>query len=672
MLTHTGERAYECTYCGKKFGTKHNLIVHINTHTGQFPHGCPHCEKRFPRTKQLRKHMQSHKKEQSLVDAVHNDISGLSDPHSQEDESADHNDLDYSPEGVKDELDYEPPPLEVSSTVMNHRHQTEIQDHSYFSVSCMGSSKPVSSMGKKTQTTTKHTEMPGDKREVHDDPNADDFNQEEIAVQENEGFSKGKPSSVTNTSASRHGNPPNNEVEKGAVAKPVLVPPGLKGADDLYWNARMLEQKNSDTGEKPYVCSHCQRGFTREASLKIHMESHEGLRPHTCLHCGMAFKRLHHYTDHMRIHLGIKPYKCEECGKEFARPAQLKRHSSSHEKQRLRNKNQQHQAREKPSPVIKTNQTSSTLLDRSNIRNPFSPEIRKQAVKSDGGDIHLGDNPVKKVDRTDCKSDEAVNVKTVSIVFHLQNPMNDSATNDSCLDNQGVSTVVKTKDAFMLRQKRPDAGGENRHECPYCSKTFQSASLLKEHINEHISAIPHKCPECGKGYATLSGLRKHCALHSAEKAVTDCNVETTSQGHLETDIDTSTKEAGISDQQGSLEQSTSMRRTGQLGDHVYSATPTISAVHEVKAISAVHEVKSISAVKEVKALNPDLKPNSYKVKEISDKVSRRMNRQLREQVQSETSVSKPDLQIGKIVVLPRSTKRKPFNGKPRERPKRHS
>ena len=743
MLTHTGERAHECKYCGKKFSTKQNLIVHINTHTGQFPHGCPHCEKRFPGMKQLRKHMQSHKKEQSLINAVYNDISGRSDPPSQEDESADQTDLDYSPEGVKDELNYEPPPLEGSSAVMNNRYQIELQDHSYFSVSCMGSrsSKPVSSMGEKSQTTTERTEMPSDMMEVHDDPSIYDIDQEE-----NAGFSHSneKTSSVTNTSASKHGktyeraflehdekpvhkphigeiepakgNPPKNEVIKETVAKPVLVPKSHPPKTEVIKEAvakpilfpkghppknqvikeavakpllfpkghptknqvikeavakpllfpkghppknevikeavakpvlvplRLKGSKNSDTGEKPYVCSYCQRGFMKEASLKLHIESHEGI----CLHCGIVFKKLHHYTDYMRIHLGIRQDKCIECTKEVERPAQLNRHSSSHEKQRLQNENQQHQPKKKTTPGAKM----SNLLNLFETRNPktftVSSEILKQAVKS--GDIHLGDNPVKEVDQTECKSDEGGNIKTFSLMFHLQNQKHDSITDDSCLKNQGVSTVLKTKDAFMLKDNRPDTEGENHHECPYCSKTFQSASLLKEHIDEHMGAIPHKCPECGKGYATLSGLRKHCTLHSAEKAVTECNVETTNQGHLETNINTITKEAAISDSQGSLEQTASLRSTEQFGDHVYSATPAISAVHEVKSISAVHEVK---------ALNSDLKPNSYKVKEISDKVSRRMNRQLREQVHSESSVSKPALQIGKIVVISRIARKTP-------------
>ena len=69
MMTHRGEKPFECQSCGMNFTRKYDMLRHVKKiHENirpvkEKPHQCEYCEKAFENMYQLTRHLRSHTNE---------------------------------------------------------------------------------------------------------------------------------------------------------------------------------------------------------------------------------------------------------------------------------------------------------------------------------------------------------------------------------------------------------------------------------------------------------------------------------------------------------------------------------------------------------------------------------------------------------------------------------
>ncbi|XP_051956393.1 zinc finger protein ZFP2-like isoform X2 [Xyrauchen texanus] len=214
----------------------------------------------------------------------------------------------------------------------------------------------------------------------------------------------------------------------------------------------------------PYMCHQCGKSFRRKESLNYHKMIHTGEKPYKCHLCEKSFKSAPSLTYHLRCHLGVRPFECDKCGKTFVGESCLKRHLQVHTKEK-----------------------------------PYKCSVCGKSF-------------------------------TGLYYFKVHQKMHTGVRAHGCFEC-GKTFITASQ---LNRHQRIHTEGKP-YKCSHCGKTFTRSEDLKIHDRIHTGEKPYKCSYCGKSFSYSQYLKSHERIHTGEKPYhcSSCGRSFTQSAHLQ-------------------------------------------------------------------------------------------------------------------------------------------
>lgn len=235
-----------------------------------------------------------------------------------------------------------------------------------------------------------------------------------------------------------------------------------------------MKTQSKTTKPKSFKCDFCEKLFSHNCFLQLHMKIHTGDTPFHCTICPKKYVSNARLKVHLVSHSGLKPFKCGQCDKSFPRKGDLKKHEPMH-------------------TGIK-----SFKCDQCELAFRQMKCLKVHAVI-----MHSGEKPFK------CELCDKAFVIRNYLDRHKLTHRNNSERPHKC--DQCDKTY---KDPCHLRRHKRTSCQKNLFKCSLCNRSFLLAHLLEVHMKSHITnecvkeeaGLAIKCEGISSGIKRETGL----------------------------------------------------------------------------------------------------------------------------------------------------------------------
>ena len=257
-------------------------------------------------------------------------------------------------------------------------------------------------------------------------------------------------------------------------------------------------RKHHYTESPQYSCPICGIRFYVEYQFKKHMSSHTGQIPYTCSLCRKGFQFKTERNSHfLKTH--IKSNKCVDCGKWFLSKAQVNHHKGtgkcgvSQGVQHEVSRDGQFVSEDLPS--FEENGADGTHTCTICIEGFTSmSDLKAHAV------LYMDDEDVHTCKQCGMKYINKEELLSHSSFHNEPKLFNCSECYKRFLTPQNLGKHVKKH--------------KNLHRCGYCNQTFSCKAEMRKHVKE---TSVHACSVCKLKFCAEEDLKKHLNVHTCEK-----------------------------------------------------------------------------------------------------------------------------------------------------------
>lgn len=217
--------------------------------------------------------------------------------------------------------------------------------------------------------------------------------------------------------------------------------------------------------ENAYKCIYCDKKFSYNVLLTQHEKQHLVTGRYQCTICSMSYDCRNHLSMHMKSHLKIKDYICQYCGKEFQRMNSMRRHVQiCHGGHRIQ------------CPICKKK-----------LKGHLTEHMRTH----------------KQARPHECDQCGQRFTQSTQLTVHKR-----SHTGIRPYACRICERPFAHSNALMLHIRRHT--GEKPFSCAMCPMSFSQLPHMKAHMrNIHGKDLPYKCPKCDEFFKLKCQLENH-------------------------------------------------------------------------------------------------------------------------------------------------------------------